>query len=107
MENLTIEARVARGAEWLDQQRPGWEQPDNFDLRRFDLSDPCRCVIGQVYGDYDEVTAGHSAIDLDDDLAYWLGFYAGYIDEHNREEYAALETEWVRVIAARRALMNA
>lgn len=43
---LTIPERVAQGAAWLDEHYPGWER--HIDLTRLDLSDPCRCVLGQL-----------------------------------------------------------
>lgn len=39
-------AYVAAGAEWLDEHEPGWE--GRIDLAKLDLSDSCRCVLGQV-----------------------------------------------------------
>jgi len=45
----TVEARVARGAEWLDEQEPGWER--RIDLAALDLEDGCRCVLGHVFND--------------------------------------------------------
>ena len=44
----TVEARVARGAAWLDSEQPGWER--RIDLATLDLQDSCRCVLGQVFG---------------------------------------------------------
>lgn len=39
-------AYVAAGAEWLDENEPGWE--GRIDLASLDLSNSCRCVLGQV-----------------------------------------------------------
>lgn len=38
--------RVARGARWLDCEFPGWER--KVDVAILDISDPDRCVCGQV-----------------------------------------------------------
>lgn len=44
---MTVEQRVAKGAEWLDSERPGWEL--EIDVATLDLSNTCLCVLGQVY----------------------------------------------------------
>jgi len=43
-------ARVARGAAYMDRTTPGWETA--ISLPEFDMSSPCRCVLGQVDGDF-------------------------------------------------------
>lgn len=43
----TVEARVARGAAWLDEKYPGWYS--KIDLSVLDISDCYQCVLGQVY----------------------------------------------------------
>lgn len=48
----THEERAARGAKWLDRVRPGWYK--QVDPETLDDS-PTRCVIGQTFGDYNEV----------------------------------------------------
>ena len=40
--------RVARGARLLDGHAPGWAGLVRLDV--MDLSSPCACVLGQVYG---------------------------------------------------------
>ena len=43
----TDQQRVQAGAEWLDEEWPGWEtMVDQSTLR---LSDICNCVLGQLY----------------------------------------------------------
>lgn len=43
---------VLRGAAVLDKVEPGWEL--KIDLAELNLSSGCQCVLGQVYGEYDE-----------------------------------------------------
>ena len=38
---------VDRGAAFLDEKLPGWE--DQIDLEQLDLSSRCNCVLGQLY----------------------------------------------------------
>ena len=56
----TIRARVAAGAQWLDQHRPGWI--DRIDLITLDVSDPECCVLGQLDDEWPvELTDWHTA----------------------------------------------
>lgn len=90
----SIEERVAAGARWLDEHRPGWV--DRIDLETLDLGDPCRCVLGQEYGNYtfalDEI--------LDDVSPASRGFNAWA----TTGEYPALTDAWRRLIEQRRAV---
>lgn len=45
-----LEQRVARGAAWLDENRPGWEF--KIDLGELNLMLPNCCVLGQVDGNF-------------------------------------------------------
>lgn len=38
------------GARLLDELRPGWAE--DVDTEQLDLGDCCKCVLGQLYGDY-------------------------------------------------------
>jgi hypothetical protein len=92
----TIEERVARGAAWLDEQEPGWAR--QVDLARLALSSPCRCVLGQLYGEYMDAPL----VDVFGNVAgVEHGFNAGGID--TEAEFVALEARWRRVITERRA----
>lgn len=47
---MTVEQRVAKGAQLLDQHRPGWR--DSIKPQTLNI-DSCRdCVLGQVFGSY-------------------------------------------------------
>lgn len=107
-----VPVRVAAGVAFLDEHRPGWWHPGNFDLARFALADSCRCVIGQIYsaerglkslgyvGFDDAIDEGW--LDLTFESAEQLGFYCGPPSQYS-DEYAELDAEWCRVIEARRA----
>lgn len=45
-----IEEYVARGAELLDEKRPGWFE--GISLRALAIESMSNCVLGQVYGGY-------------------------------------------------------
>jgi hypothetical protein len=97
---LTIEQRVAAGAAWLDEHRPGWER--EVDPVGLDIASPCNCVLGQLEGNY------HDFVDVQswyDDQAAALGFN-GRLNltlRAIRDEQDALTVEWRRLIESRRA----
>ena len=47
-----LQENVDRGAKRLDQRRPNWYK--QIDTKTLDLSLGCQCVIGQIYGQYDD-----------------------------------------------------
>lgn len=44
---MDFRPRIARGMEWLDQERPGWL--DRIDMARLDVGCPCNCLLGQEF----------------------------------------------------------
>jgi hypothetical protein len=107
MAELTVEQRVAKGLEWLDVNKPGWL--DRINLTTFDLTDPCLCVLGQVFGDYWGSPLVREPDDWDIDIAdadqrgaASLGFVNYPDNPRSFEDMRALEGEWRRVIEARR-----
>lgn len=50
-----LEWRVARGAAALDRHVPGWRE--RVDPRTLDVRFTNRCVLGQVFGDYNSIDA--------------------------------------------------
>lgn len=94
--------RVARGARLLDQRAPGWwHRVSVLDL---DISDPAKCVLGQVFGRYGP---GVGFLAVDDPAEY--GFTLGDAPppshgERGRKALArwqALTDAWSREICAR------
>jgi hypothetical protein len=63
--------RVERGAAWLDEKVPEWYL--RIDVAALDLSDTCRCVLGQLWAEAEKVLNGE----------YSSG-YSCAIDEHCR-----------------------
>lgn len=90
----TVEARVARGVALLDGQWPDW--PEHVDLRTFDITSPCRCVVGQLFGRYVPERLGISVFA---DSDYGFEVYEGDV---RGDSYDALQAEWTRVIESRR-----
>ena len=89
---------VKRGVELLDREHPGWA--DKIDLRKFDLKSSSECVIGQVFGEYeDNVQRVVHADNLDGDDGYEYGFNID--DAGDSEEWHVAEDQWRRAIEAR------
>ena len=44
--------RATRGAELLDEKRPGWAAA--IDRKRLDMGSVCNCVLGQLYKDFSD-----------------------------------------------------
>lgn len=45
--------RAAAGAEWFDENHPGWHTKINPET--LDISHDCNCMVGQLYGSFVEV----------------------------------------------------
>jgi len=100
----TIAERVARGADWLDGNSPGWQE--RIDLGRLDLANACLCVLGQVFAEAAEADeyAGDSYYWAQDELGVdplFLGFDLT-TSEVSVEAWQAIDAEWRALIADRR-----
>ncbi len=100
-----VQERVANGAALLDEKIPGWELRIN--LQELNLSSCVTCVLGQLYGHYDEgmeeifpaevCECGEEHLSMERSAPH--GFSASGID--TGEQYTALDVEWTRVIKER------
>jgi len=98
-----IEMDVNAGIDLLDKIYPGWD--DWVDLDELDMNTVDKCILGQVFGHYDEgvsyiirfakidINLGHTACELGFDPIYTDGCY---IDEW------LLRMEWIARISERR-----
>lgn len=101
--------RVARGAAFLDQARPGWAH--EIDPGLLDLSDSCYCVLGQLIGDYEAskvfpLPKGVGEIDDAD-----IGFHILHYDDLSHpflcecaeclSNWTTLQNAWIDAIADR------
>ena len=98
---VTNEKQVADGARFLDSNVPGWFR--SIDLSRLNMSNPCYCVVGQLFRSFE---AGLEQLDVDatdgEDIA--LGFdRPDSLDLGYPRDLAALTLIWKREIEARLA----
>lgn len=70
-----VRARVGRGAELLDQRRPGWAGA--IDAERIDMAHTRDCILGQVFGNYPEACDFLGI--LHDHATSRLGFVGGVL----------------------------
>lgn len=112
MTELSIRERVKAGAELLDEKKPDWWKPDRINLDWLNLCDPCDCIGGQLFDDFDEFLFEMLAGDINSAAA--LGFTYSvpydsrtmpYVEFHRlvNTDLEALDDEWRRVINDRRA----
>jgi hypothetical protein len=88
--------RVAAGATLLDARQPDWFS--RLDVGRLDLHSACRCIVGQVYGDYDVIVGGA----LSDVNSEHHGFTLNCTPfEDDDEAWRMLQDAWIEAIADR------
>ncbi len=101
---LEYEERVRRGMAWLDEHAPAnWRAKVN--LRKFDMENPCHCVVGQVFGDYWtalEELAGLDAGGVESPSSQWEIDHGFNLPEgqDSDPDWGDLERAWVRALAA-------
>lgn len=102
-----IPARVAAGVAWLDGRKPDWRE--SVAPGELGMTDCRACVLGQAFGNYVKAaTFGTDPGDgrLTQDRSADLGFNAPRLlfqDKAAVDAYfAALQREWLRVLAAGR-----
>lgn len=88
---------VNQGAKLLDSKTPNWDQ--NIDLARLNLNSCMSCVLGQIYGDWQDA-CDYLDIDGIDDV---FGFSAVYTPsgEYANDMYSTLTDLWRAEILAR------
>lgn len=123
MTDLTVEERVANGAQFLDVVAPGWEW--RIDIATLKLSDEWNCICGQVFAEPGNDFSG-SGFDYAFDVVIpksltteglvWVATLNKYASTDNidvselgfdlsqnvDDVWSALEDEWKKVIQNRR-----
>lgn len=98
---MSIEKRVARGADLLDEIYPGWE--NRISLRQLDIGCSFGCIIGQLYGQFTRYSVEEKI-----GVRLWSTPKYGFADHVYTTRYSSkirqwekLTDEWRRVIMAR------
>lgn len=94
-----LQIRVERGAVWLDAIYPEWWT--HLDLGTLQLSNCCRCVLGQVFRT-DEDDNGYDLIA--DNLGVTLGWIIGRgfaLDPTSNKSWNDLDDAWIAEIKRR------
>lgn len=97
----TERSPVELGAELLDHVAPGWWQDGKVDLNILDLGHYYHCILGQLFGGYDEGR---------DRLAEYLGQWNRFCSLHfgfsvdGPADYDDLTEDWRNLINDRRAI---
>ena len=100
---MDFRPRIARGMEWLDATRPGWENRINLD--RLDVGCPCKCILGQEFDllgiehDTTGYTYAHKHYDLNRYQRESFGEH-GYA-LYGEMGYTNLTRQWKEAILAR------
>lgn len=94
---MTVEERVAKGAELLDKKVPGWEE--KIDLNELKLDDCWDCIIGQVLGHYSKENLATIGLRLFESASeHGFSYWSLTLEEHHE-----LEAAWTKLILERRA----
>lgn len=99
---------VAAGAGWLDEREPGWEP--KVDLADLDVSNRCRCVLGQVF--IDRAPDGYTAamnewwgdVSVADIPLGWPSHHGFSSPWGSTVEFALLDDLWTALIKGRHDL---
>jgi len=96
MFEVSAQARVRRGARWLDRHRPGWA--GQVDRAQLDMNSARNCIWGQLAGDY--YLLPFSLVVLNRQVRF--GFYAD-ADFGYRWDGEELTAAWRNEIQRRRS----
>lgn len=100
----TVPERVANGVAWLDATTPDWAE--RIILTDFDIENPCRCVLGQVFANQGGYSGGLAKTGFDvedlDSSVNWTIEHGFDAPGAGRLEWFAIQREWKRAIKARR-----
>jgi hypothetical protein len=102
-----LTTRVATGAALLDRAWPGWHA--QVDPDRLDAADVGRCILGQLFGGYQQGLAELTACRCDEVAAYhaspvaWAAWHGFDLDvTESRAAFVELARAWRAELARRR-----
>lgn len=98
MRTREAQRSIRRGMKLLDGEIPKWRRL--IDLDELDLGDPCQCIIGQIYGDY-EIGLDTLGLDTEDGELLGFGLDANLVERDDgkyESEYEWLTDLWREVL---------
>lgn len=110
----TVVERVNRGASLLDEQNPGWES--KVHPGQLDMASSGWCIVGQIYGDFDECVGMPFGMGMFADVDDMAGDAVdhGFLTqcrppgaERESIPYTLLDFVWVYLLNTRAAVNNA
>ena len=98
---MTVAERVAKGVKYLNRYYPGWRE--KIVLKEFDMSRPCRCVLGMVAQEKaEQSTWATDGFEYEDGkhAPDWAMEHGFDIDGQlfDPDAYSELQAEWLRVL---------
>lgn len=109
-----FEKQIAAGVALLNEKRPGWY--NEIDISRFDMNNPCGCVVGQLFGNfYDAMEAELGLVESQElsgtefcEIARQYGFTDRASDDYKslhecKRCWDTLEKEWIETILSLRS----
>jgi hypothetical protein len=99
MTPFDAEARVARGAALLDSHDPMWWKKINY--RSLDIGSCIRCVLGQVYGTFEEGLEVLMLLNVTVNRTQQAGFSFQSSTRFYEAEELALRAAWLAEIKKR------
>lgn len=94
---IDYKAAVVKGAKFLDSVRPGWHDEVNIDNLKQIM--PMNCVLGQVYGHYDD---GLNELGISDSAGAHFGFTLAKDDHYNTSLWSDITVWWKDEVMGRR-----
>lgn len=95
--DLSVHDRAMAGVAFMDKTMPGWRS--KIDRGSLNIMYDCGCVIGQVFGSFNDQMRPLFAGDYK--KAADLGFYAyAHLKPSGKQEYAALTEAWQKIFSA-------
>ncbi len=95
-----ITRATKRGAELLDEWKPGWWKTINTEF--LDMEDENLCILGQLFGSFGEEKFIRKTLRVEES---WITFSVKYgFDLWGLDEVPALTASWLKRIQQRRKL---
>lgn len=89
---LFKEEEVRRGIAWMDEWVPDWRESINRE--NLDMRNGADCILGQVFGDYDEAVNNNGILD-----PAFLGFILlDFMADSYTADYQALKETWLALM---------